>query len=161
MKAVILTLILLFSGAVHAMESRSLNKEEIEGLEQERNWVIDLLKGHGSDIKLEKNNSDLKTLQTILENGPYTNDAESELIVLGTVYGDILASELGLHWVVVTDEHGEDIGLQYKNTKIFLFPRDMIIKRIEKNEEPDLTFMFNELKKTVEDMINDPSIEGN
>ncbi len=161
MKVLILSVILFFSGAIHAMDSRGLEIKEKEGLEQERIWIIDLLKGHGSHIKLNKNKSDLSTLQAILDNGPYTHDAESELIVLGTVYGDVLASELGLRWVVVTDEDGTDIGLQYKNTKIFLFPRDMIIKRIEKNEEPDLSFMFNELKKIVEGMINDPEIEGN
>jgi len=116
---------------VFAMDVRSLNATENDGLEAERQWVQALIEGFGSDVVLSKTKTDLPTLQTIIENGPYTNSPENELIVIGTTYGDILATELGLHWVVVTDDYGTDIALQYRSSEIYLFPRDMIVKRFE------------------------------
>lgn len=140
------------------MDVRNIGPTEAEGLEAERKLAQDLVKGFGSDFVLSKTKSDLPALQTIIENGPYTESPENELVVIGTAYGDILATELGLHWVVVTDEYGTDIGLQYRNLEIYLFPRDMIVKRFEQGEEIDLTFMFGELIKVVNEKESDGSI---
>ena len=145
---------------VLAMDVRNLGETEAEGLEAERQWVQTLIKGLGSDFVLSKTNSDLSTLQSIIENGPYTDNRENELVVIGTTFGDILATELDLHWVVVTDEYGTDIGLKYRNLEIYLFPRDMIVKRFEKGEEVDLTFMFGELVKVVKEKIRDDGIKS-
>lgn len=143
------------------MEVRNVDNNEIKGLETERQWVQELIKGSGSDVVLKKTKSDLPILQTIIESGPYTTNPQNELIVIGTTFGDVLATELGLHWVVVTDESGTDIGLQYKNLEVYLFPRDMIIKRFERGEEfIDLTFMFNELEKVVRKKINDKNVSS-
>lgn len=140
------------------MDVRNIDADEANGLEAERQWVQALIKGFGSDVVLSKTKSDLPTLQTIIENGPYTESPTNELVVIGTNYGDILATELELHWVVVTDEYGTDIGLQYKKSEIYLFPRDMIVKRFEQCEEIDLSFMFEELVKVVSDMAKDENI---
>ncbi len=143
---------------VFAMDVRNIDADEANGLEAERQWVQALIKGFDSDVVLSKTKSDLPTLQTIIENGPYTESPANELVVIGTTYGDILATELGLHWVVVTDEYGTDIGLQYKNSEIYLFPRDMIVKRFEQGEEIDLSFMFEELVKVVSEKAKDENI---
>lgn len=140
------------------MDVRNIDAAEADGLEAERQWVQALIKGFGSDLVLSKTTSDLPTLQTIIENGPYTENPENELVVIGTTYGDILVTELDLHWVVVTDEYGTDMGLQYKNSEIYLFPRDMIVKRFEQGEEIDLSFMFRELVKVVNDKAKDESV---
>ena len=140
------------------MNVRDLDSDEISGLEAERQWVQSLLTGFGSDVVLTKTKSDIPSLQTIIENGPYTDSVENELIVIGTTYGDILATELKLHWVVVDDEHGTDIGLQYENLEIYLFPRDMIVKRFENGEDIDLTFMFKEIIRLVSEKSEDKEI---
>jgi hypothetical protein len=155
-----LLIIVIYPLGVSAMDVRNIDATESQGLEAERQWVQDLIKGFGSDVVLSKTKDDLPTLQTIIENGPYTESPENELVVIGTTFGDILTTELGLHWVVVTDEYGTDIGLQYKNLEIYLFPRDMIVKRFEQGEEIDLTFMFGELVKVVNEKANDSSISS-
>ena len=141
------------------MEVRELDSKEIEGFEYERHWVQDLLNGHKLDIKLTKQKEDIPTLHTLIDNGPYTDQPESELQIFGTVFGDILANELNLRWVVVSDEDGADFALQYKDREIFLFPKDMIIKRVENDVEINLSVMLKELTKTVNDLINDTSIK--
>lgn len=143
---------------VIAMDVRNIDQKEADGLEEDRRWVQGLIEGFGSDVVLSKTKSDLPILQTIIENGPYTENPMNELVVIGTAYGDILAAELGLHWVVVTDEYGTDIGLQYRNSEIYLFPRDMIVKRFELGEEIDLTFMLGELVKLVNEKSRDDRV---
>lgn len=154
------TLIILYlaPSGIFAMDVRSIDSSEADGLEAERQWVQALIEGIGSDVVLTKTKLDLPALQSIIENGPYTENPANELVVIGTPYGDILATELDLHWVVATDEYGTDIGLQYKNSEIYLFPRDMLVKRFEQGDEIDLTFMFGELAKIVSEMATDKSI---
>jgi len=87
-----------------------------------------------------------------MDSGPFTDDASAELAVFGTVYGDVLAQEIGLNWVVVTDELGSEYALQYQNKKVFVFPRDLLIKRIERGERPseiDLDAMLREISDEV------------
>lgn len=133
---------------------RALDTSELAGFESDRIWVNQLLEKSDSNLKLTCTKTDLPTLQTLLDNGPYSTNASAELVTFGTVFGDVLAHEIGLHWVVLTDEFGTDFALQFKDDSIFVFPRDMIVKRVERGEnvkEIDLGFVLNEIHKTVLD----------
>ena len=44
--------------------------------------------------------------------------------------GDIIASQMDLHWVQVEDEFGVSKALQWKKQKSFVFPITMLSKRI-------------------------------
>jgi Domain of unknown function (DUF3806) len=65
-----------------------------------------------------------------------------ELQGLGVVFGDVLASELSLRWVMITDEYGTDPTLRFKNTSININALTMISKRIEKDERVDVFSLF-------------------
>ncbi len=59
-----------------------------------------------------------------------------------------------MSWVVLQDEHGSDFALQYRDLDIFVFPRDMILKRVERGEDVhriNLDVMLEEIRKTVQD----------
>ena len=140
------------------MHVRDLTDEERVGLDVERQWVADFLKGVGSDVRMTGTRSDIPTLHSLLDQGPYTDNAENELIIYGTLFGDILAKELGLHWVVVKDESGSDFALQYQDRQIFVFPKDMIVKRVERNEDFDLEHMLEELAQVVRSQVGDHHI---
>ena len=153
MKGLLIALSFLFTLSVYGMDARSLDDRELIGLDEERQWVQSLISGFGSDVVLNRTKADIPTLQTILDNGPYTENPKDELVVISTAFGDVLAKELELHWVVVTDEYGTDIALQYQNKYVFVFPRDMLVKRYEQNEVVDLTILFDELIIVVKDKI--------
>ena len=57
-------------------------------------------------------------------------------------FGDVLASELSLRWVMITDEYGTDPTLHFKNTSININALTMISKRIEKDERVDVFSLF-------------------
>ena len=135
-----------------SMQVSQLTPEDLQGLSADRSWVNDLLTGFGSSTRLTQSRQDIPTLHSLLDNGPYTSEASAELAVFGTAYGDVLAKEIGLHWVVVTDDSGSDYALQFQDKKVFVFPRSMLLKRIEQGErlsDIDLGVMLTEVKDVV------------
>ena len=78
---------------------------------------------------------DLQQLQAIHDGGPFTEAPENEAVAVGTGLGDLLAGELGMTWVRVTDELGVDLALRYPETQVLLFPRSMLLKRMGERVE--------------------------
>jgi hypothetical protein len=54
------------------------------------------------------------------------------------VFGDVLASELPLRWVMISDEYGTDATLRLKNTSTNINALTMISKRVERDEPVDV-----------------------
>jgi hypothetical protein len=124
------------------METRPLDTDERENLSTQRAWINALLAdtaAAATSAPLRGTREDIPTLHSLLAHGPYTEDAEAELQLFGTAFGDVVASELDMAWVVVTDEFGTDFALQPAgaSTPFFIFPQDMLIKRVENGEPVD------------------------
>jgi hypothetical protein len=137
------------------ISTRPLDSQEQAGIAQATAWVNDVLeRGFRSDIRLRGRREDIPTLHSLLGKGPFGADAASELTVFGTVFGEILATEIPMRWVVYQDEHGADFALQYQDLDLFVFPRDMILKRVERGENVEsinLEVMLEEIRKSVHD----------
>lgn len=138
-----------------SISTRPLDSQEQAGIAQATAWVNDVLeRGFHSDIRLTGRREDIPTLHSLISKGPFGADAASELTVFGTVFGEILATEIPMSWVVFQDEQGSDFALQYRDLDVFVFPRDMILKRVEKGEDVNrinLDVMLEEIRKTVHD----------
>jgi hypothetical protein len=116
--------------------TRRPSPEEQAALDGATAWVNELLeKEFKTKVRLKGTREDIPTLHTMLSEGPYTSDLEEELTSFGMVFGHVLARELGMRWVIYHDEQGSDYALQYQNLELFLFPGDMLIKRVETGEE--------------------------
>ena len=74
---------------------------------------------------------DLDLLQTLLDRRLVRHDQTRELQAMGVVMGDLLSSEYGLHWVVLTDKLGRSRALRYHDSDVMLFPITMISRRRE------------------------------
>ena len=61
---------------------------------------------------------------------------------LGIAFGDVLASELPLRWMMVTDQYGTDPTLRYKDTTIQINALTIVSKRVERDEEVDVETML-------------------
>lgn len=92
----------------------------------------------------------LAQLQALRDGGPFTDNPENEAVALGTGLGDLLARELGLEWVRVTDEYGVDLALRWPETSVVLFPRDMILKRDQLEFAPLFEGLCREVRRLVE-----------
>ena len=88
---------------------------------------------------LRKTVADLPVLQRVIDDKVFSKSQTYELQSLGIAFGDILASELPLRWVMVTDEYGTDPTLRFKSTTVQINALTMISKRIEKDEKVNLS----------------------
>ncbi|WP_367871924.1 DUF3806 domain-containing protein [Luteolibacter sp. Populi] len=131
--------------------TRPLNSEELATLAGSAEWVNRLLEEEfQSKVRLTGTREDIPNLHTMLEEGPFTEDAKAELKTFGIVFGNVLARELPLRWVVYRDANGTDFALQYEELELFVFPWDLLVKRMEGGEdlgEMDLDLILEELRE--------------
>ncbi len=92
-----------------------LSSEERARLEQQSAVVATAAK-HQLGMILTKTRRDLPMLQRIIDERAFKKSQTYELQCLGVAFGDVLASELPLRWVMVTDEYGTDPTLRFKET---------------------------------------------
>jgi hypothetical protein len=85
----------------------------------------------------------LGTLRALLGAKLFTSKQTYELQSMGIVLGDVFIQDMGFEWVIVQDALGRDRALQYRDSKILLFPITMISKRVERGEEVDIFDLYN------------------
>jgi hypothetical protein len=66
-------------------------------------------------------------------------------------FGDALAQELGLRWIMVEDEYGRDPALKLDGTCVLVFPLTSISKRVERGEQVDAYQLFETACATVQE----------
>src|SRR5262249_37567151 len=125
------------------MNYARLSTDDLAVLDSDREFAARVLEFRSPTKRLTATAADLSLLQKILDGGPYTDSPEGELIALGTSLGDLLAQALNMKWVRYSDEYGSDLALRYEKTSIAIFPRDMIVKRVENGEDPDLQDLYD------------------
>ena len=115
-----------------------LSHEDSERLDQQRALVAAAAKQKYGTEALSRTKRDLPILQRLIDDKVFKKSQTYELQSLGVVFGDVLASELPLRWVMITDEYGTDPTLRFKNTSVTINALTMISKRVEKNESVDV-----------------------
>jgi hypothetical protein len=130
----------------------SLTEQESAQLDEQRELVSTLLRKSYNTYSLPKINADLPVLQQLVDEQPFGVDQKYEWSSVGVAFGDVIANEVGLNWVAYCDEHGVEPALNLAETSITVFPRTMILKRVEKGERPNLGYILGKLQETVEDM---------
>lgn len=115
-----------------------LSREDTARLEKQRDVVAAAAKQRYGTARLTKTKADLAVLQRLLDDRAFMKTQTYELQCLGIAFGDVLASELPLRWMMVTDEYGTDLTLRFKDTTVQVNAVTMIAKRVEKGEEVDV-----------------------
>ena len=73
--------------------------------------------------------NDIPLLQRLLDERRVRPNQIEELQAMGILLGDVLATELDMHWVVYEDPLGRSRALRYRETDNYLFPVTMISRR--------------------------------
>ena len=116
-----------------------LSRDDIARLDKQRAVVASAAKARYGTSRLLKTKDDLPILQRLIDDKVFGKTQTYELQCLGVAFGDVLASDVPLRWVMVTDEYGTDPTLRLKDTSIQVNAFTMISKRIKKGERVDLT----------------------
>jgi hypothetical protein len=142
---------LLFGQSVHdhAPEPKfsELSHGDSERLDQQRALVAAAAKRRYGTTALSRTKKDLLILQRLIDDKVFERSQTYELQSLGIALGDVLASELPLRWVMITDEYGTDPTLRFKNTSININALTMISKRIERDEPVDVSWLVQKSRE--------------
>ena len=156
MKPLILFTFLSGAGLIFGQSARDstseykfseLSHEDSERLDQQRALVAATAKQRYGTVSLSRTKKDLPILQRLIDDKVFKKSQAYELQSLGVVFGDVLASELHLQWVMITDGYGTDPTLRLKNTSVNINALTMISKRVERDEPVDV---FSLLQKNRE-----------
>lgn len=107
-------------------------------LDRQRAIVAATAKRRYGTPGLARTVADLPVLQRLIDDDAFNKTQTYELQSLGIAFGDVLASELPLRWVMVTDEYGTDPTLRYKDSLMNINALTMISKRVERGEGVNL-----------------------
>ena len=133
-------------------EHSELTERELHGLEEQRQVVRDVLQSRYDVFTLPTLRADLPVLQQLIEDRAFSPEQEYEWSSVGVVFGDVLASELGLDWCAYCDEQGAEPALRLGESSITLYPRSMILKRIERGDEMELDAFIDNLAESIEQL---------
>jgi len=134
-------------------DKQPLLPEHTELLDQLRQSAIDSARTVLGKASFTGGDSDLKVIQALLDHPNFDKSQGAVIEGLGIIFGGILARKLGFQWVSVTDKYGSTPALHHIEANISLFPKDMIIKRIDRGEAVNVMYLFHSLCEEVPKMI--------
>jgi Domain of unknown function (DUF3806) len=137
--------------AAPAPKFAELSPQDSQRLDQQRAVVAAAAKQRYGTAALTRTNKDLPILQRLLDDKVFKKTQTYELQSLGVVFGDVLANELPLRWVMITDEYGTDPTLRFKNTSININALTMISKRVERDEPVDVLRLLQKNREALAD----------
>jgi hypothetical protein len=128
-----------------------LTPADRQRLDEQRAVVARVVKQRYGTSTLTRSRKDLLVLQRLLDDRAFKKSQTYELQSLGVVFGDVLANELPLRWVMITDEYGTDPTLRFKNTSVNINALTMISKRVEQNESVHVSELLRKTRDALSD----------
>jgi hypothetical protein len=138
---------------------RSATEAEREQLSGQIANVLALLRSRYGDVRLLHTEDDLRLLQRLQDDGILQADQRETLECVGVAFGQVLAKQSALRWVIVEWEGERVLGLQYPNTTVIVFPDSMISKRINRGERVEFASLFQSVVEQVEQMKDAPEYQ--
>lgn len=71
--------------------------------------------------------------------------------IVGLTFGQRLVDELGMRWVVATDQHGTEMALHHPQGNALLHPVNVVVKRWESRETGFLRPIYDEVARITRD----------
>lgn len=135
------------------LEISDLTSIDRQYMQQQRTELDDLVGRYFGRQFNGSRDSDLALLQRLLDDGVVRADQTQQLQGMGIILGDLLAKDLGLHWVVYEDRAGRSRALRYRETDNFLFPATMISRRREVGDTTTVVDIYNKAEQTMRTAI--------
>lgn len=99
---------------------------------------------------------DLKRIQAVLDSNTVEPEAAYSLEALGAAFGVVFINHnTGFDWWMVDDARGRTPAIQYEESRILIFPMDMIVKRVEAGEKVNVVRLYKQLCAGTEKIVED------
>lgn len=92
---------------------------------------------------------DIELLQLLLDRQLVRPGQTRELQAMGVIMGDLLASDLDLHWVIYQDQLGRSRALRDGTSDNYLFPMTMISRRREVDNRTPVADIYRRASETI------------
>ncbi|MDX2226398.1 MAG: DUF3806 domain-containing protein [Verrucomicrobiae bacterium] len=127
-----------------------LKPADQEELEAQRLRVYKTAEDRYGIKKFSGTKSDLYIIQTMINDKVFVEGNKLNQQALGVVFGDILANELGLKWVMVRDQYGTDPTLRLEGTNYQFNALTMISKRMgQKKKQVNVMKLYEDISRYV------------
>ncbi|CAH0990484.1 hypothetical protein SIN8267_00576 [Sinobacterium norvegicum] len=121
-------------------------------LQYQRQRINDLFMSQlGQNIRGDK--SDLIAMQKLIDQHIIKRDDTLMNQALGVVFGDLLAKDLNMKWVVYTDQIGRSRALQLGHSEYLLFPVSIISRRTDAGITPDIQQLYRQTVERIQPHI--------
>lgn len=119
-------------------------------LSSQRQLVMDLLARRLGILSLSQSESDLKTLQSLVDQKFISKRDIRSWQAIGVIFGDILVKQHRLKWIFYEDEYGSSKALQWKETENFIFPITLFSRRVQFKQDIVMTELYEELSGVID-----------
>ncbi len=127
-------------------------KLHINGMNDRRNSVAAILRQH-TGANLRGDLTDIGNMQRLLDNRLVNPKDVAMMQAMGVALGDVIANELGMHWVIYEDKIGKSKALQYRDSQHFLFPVTMLSRRGAGGAPINIQALYDKAAKKMEPYI--------
>jgi hypothetical protein len=131
-----------------------LSPQDLRDLSDRLLSIQRLLQARYGDVVLSRRKADLPWLQRLIDDRAIAPNQVNELQSLGIAFGEVLAQELGLRWVVVQDRYGRDPALRLGDTSLLLFPRTILSRRIAAGQAPDVASLLESIRAHLQQLAS-------
>ena len=102
--------------------------------------------------RFDETRNDLAPLQRLISDSVFDESQEDDWRALASAFGNVVAKQLAFEWVADSDGRGgRQPALILKATKALVIqPHKLILDRVKRHEEIDLTQMIDDIKAQVE-----------
>ena len=128
---------------------REMNLGDRTILRDKRREVADLLARRVGVLRLTGTRADIPALQQFYDRRIVPHRDVLTWQAIGVAFGDILANELDLEWIIYEDHRGTSKALRWRKTDNFLFPVTMFSKRLRYGEALDIEAIYDEMTTRV------------
>ncbi len=105
-----------------------------------------LLRSRYGKVELRKKRADLPWLQRLIDERAVTAADMRTIENAGAAFGDVVAHELGFHWVMVEDAEGRVPALRFRSTRIVLFPL-VVFRRCADEPRVDVEHLYEAIER--------------
>jgi hypothetical protein len=129
-----------------------LDAPDKQHLDSQRALIADALQRRYK-LPLTGNEEDIPSLQRLIDDKAFAKTQTRELRALGIAFGDVIAKDHGLHWVMVQTEQGREPTLRYRNTSLEVNAVGMVATRLQHGHLVNLPSMRSALTDRVGNIL--------
>jgi hypothetical protein len=129
-----------------------LSPEDVMRLDRRRALVQEAITRGYQAPQLTRTPADLPALQRLLDDGVFARTQRYQLQSVGIVFGDVLATELPLWWMLATADGKSWPTLRFRDTTIQIHPMSLISTPIENGEKVNLAALLRATREALEQL---------